>query len=98
MKRYISAAMSIVDKVQDGPVTIIKQQGKAKRKDRLSGKSVWKEITSVTATHADYPSTEFWLTNDYGNKVVSFSVDSGPDPDEDAIQEVEDALFKYYGI
>ena len=98
MKLYISEALKIVDKVTDGPVTIIKQQGKAKRKDRLSGKSVWKEITSVTATHADYPGTEFWLTNDYGNQVVSFSVDSGPDPDEDSIQEVEDALLKYYGI
>ena len=95
---YIASAMSIVDTVQDGNVTITKQQGKARRKDRLTGKSVWKEITSVNATHSAYPGTEFWLENDHGERYATFSVDSGPDPDEDAVQEVEDALFKYYGL
>lgn len=102
MKQYISAALKIVDKIKEGPVTIIREEGKVRRRDRLTGKSVWKEISTVSGTHDDYPGVEWFPGHDGGQWYASFSLgDENYDVNSPEFQEadvaVDEAMMKYLG-
>ena len=78
MKRYIVAnQLKLVDvKTYDtsfGQFRIETREGKARRRD-YTGKSVWKEVRSITGFFTEFPkAVEFFLYNDHGDKYVSSS-------------------------